>query len=212
MSYELVLWRSATDEDPDPDLLWPPPPPREEAVPGVVPLTFAEVREAFVDVFGSRVEIDNDRLCGPGFELTVAPVQSYLTITMASSLLDSHAGQQVHVDIALVAARLGARFFNPRADPAPVDATIRAAEADLEQLGEPVRAEDAGRDVDRAQSFARFAIWRIEGPDDGSRSIHSLFLRQASDGVSPGLFFHPSRLTRLSCEYVRLVQSVFPFE
>src|SRR5262249_46209754 len=70
----------------------------------------------------------------------------------------------------------------------------------------------AWRSDDRAQSFVHVESWRIEGPDDGSSGIHSLFLRQAGEGVSKDHLFHPDRLRQLACHYVPLVQSLFPFD
>jgi hypothetical protein len=209
MSYDLVFWRGTPREDPD--LVWARL--REaEPVEGIDLLAPVEVRQAFRTIFGGRVKVADSELLGPGFEVTVARVEPFVTVRCAWSLLESDDGEAVLTEIERVGALLGATVFDPQRAAAPVDPTIRPVAAGLDQLGPPRRAVHARPNENRAQSFATVDHWRIHGRDDGGKSLHSLFLRQADDAMSPRHAYRSDRLSDIVCDYVRLVQTVFPFE
>jgi hypothetical protein len=210
MSYNLVIWKGPATADAD--RTWA----RlrdNEPVDGLEPLERDVVFQAFESVFDNDVERqESGSMAGPDFDVLVADNRPYAQICCAWSVLETERGARVLGEILQVADRLGARVFDPQTSSPPADPTIRAIRAALERLGTATVEEHAKPDEDRAQSFARVDRWRVAGYDNITDSLHALYLREAGAGTSSRHAYHPSRLADVTCDYVRLVQTVFPFE
>lgn len=207
MSYDIVLWGGTSSEDPNE--IWA----RlcgGERVDGITPLAAADLVREFTSAFGAKVRVHDGVLEGPGFELGLEEGALYVQISCAWTLLESDAGHRVLAHIEDAAKRLGAHVFNPQLATRPATAKP-AARGDLAQLGAGRVVSYARPGDDRAQSFAKVEIFEVRGHGEPG-GAQSIFLDSAGGIYSARDDRHPTRLTDVVCQYVRLVQDALPFE
>lgn len=209
MSYDLVFWKGKPPLEPG--AIWA----RlaaEEPVEGLAPFARDEVTKAFRAVFGKAMKVGDPpgTILGRGFELRVADGDKYLHVCCAWGLLESEEGRAVLARIGRVGENLGATQFDPQLAEATEEEGRAPVQGDLGDLG-PARTIVHGTPgEDRAQSFGTVEAWSV--PAGNGSAIHALFLASAGESMSARHAYHPSRLAEVTCEYVRLVQGVLPFE
>jgi hypothetical protein len=200
-----------------------------EPIEGHRPFSAAEVIEAFSSVFESAITVGGNQILGTGFETTVSDGRPYVQVACSWKLGATPEREFLEARFRRVATRLRAILFDPQVSRTPGarkiaetpgrarDAPAKSRPANdvpgpLAELGTPTSEDHFRLDEDRAQSFGRIQRWLITGLDEGTGAIHSAFLRESGKGLHPNHEYQPKHLTDVVCHYVRLVQSVLPFD
>lgn len=205
MSYDVIFWRGAADEDPLEvwHSLY-----AGEPVEGIRPFTTAEVVAAFRTVFGSQLRVVDDHLEGRRFELVAREGATHLQVTCAWSVADE---PEIVTRIHAAGAALGCVPFDPQLaqprkdiQPKPALAPLTVAPGAFDGLPVvdlTVRSKLAVR-PDRVTSFGAVQTCTLTDPSSapsGFAAIHPLFVEAAREPLT-------------DAKYARIVDDVFPFD
>ncbi|NJK32840.1 MAG: hypothetical protein HC927_10770 [Deltaproteobacteria bacterium] len=168
MSYDLVFWRG-----------WPTLHPKQvwmalsdgEPVRFVADLPRAEVEQAFIEVFGEHVQVEDDSILGRGFELYVGddPLR-YLYVTCNWGMISDSIGSQIIAQIHMACrGKLGCHCYDPQTnlhrEPLPRRTSGEFAIPDPEL---PSTGPKVGDRVTHAK-FGAGEVLAVEGKNDAAK-------------------------------------------